>query len=123
MQELKFDQKKVLEAEQDYKNVHITPIQRAFVEIIAKTFSEYLHLPEMALKGFINFSIRDFQVNNKRDLAQYQEWSTEDKKNTNLQMNEIFEGYLSRILVDDSQKPQLREIMKQVNEKALNEFV
>ncbi len=76
---LKFDLKKVQEAEDEYKKLTITPEQRQLIEQIAQMMQNLLPLSVMAIKGNTWYSIKEWQVNNKMKITEIAQINPHDR--------------------------------------------
>lgn len=122
--DLKFKPNSVEEAEEYYKKLHVASDQKYIVVAIGKLISKYIPLPERPIRGFIWRTIREWQVKYKKDLGELSNMSPDDRVNAVVQIMEIFEFTMKRILIDKEQEPALEEAMKKTldmyNEKFAN---
>ena len=122
--DFKFKPKSVKEAEEDYNKFHASSDQKNIIVAIGKLISQYIPLPEKAIRGFIWRTIREWQVTYKKDIGELSTMSSDDRVNAVLQIIEIFETTMKRILIDKEQEPALEEAMKKTldmyNEKFAN---
>ena len=122
--DLEFKPKLVEEAEEYYKKLHVASDQKYIVVAIGKLISKYIPLPERPIRGFIWRTIREWQVKYKKDLGELSNMSPDDRVNAVVQIMEIFEFTMKRILIDKEQEPALEEAMKKTldmyNEKFAN---
>lgn len=116
MYDLKFDKKEVAKAEKDYGNVQTTPEQRQWIEHTAGIYTKYIPISDMAIKGFILYSMQKFQVNHQFDLRDYLNLSKEEREQINNEMVELIRGRLNMILVNKDQIP----LLKQASDKVLD---
>ncbi len=56
----------------DYERVHLPPELRAMIEGVAKIYSENINMSEIAMRGFILMSIKQFQI--EQEIT-FEEWS------------------------------------------------
>ena len=113
MSDLKFKPKSVEEAEEYYKTLHIASDQKYIIVAIGKLITKYIPLPERSIRGFIWRTIREWQLKYKKDLSELGSMSSADRINAVVQIMEIFETMLKRILINKEQEPVLKEAMQQ----------
>ena len=107
MTELKFDQIKVDKVEKDFSKVKLTPQQREHLNESAKIYANYIPISERAIKGFILFSMADYQVENKVDLSSFYDMKNEEKQKVIIGISDILRLRLNKILLDPKQEPLL----------------
>ena len=119
-----FKPNSVKEAEEDYTRLHIVPDQKYIVIAIGKLVSNYIPLPERAIRGLIWRTIREWQLVYKKDVSELSNMSSVDRVEAVVQIVKIFETTMKRILIDKEQEPALEEAMKKTldmyNEKFSN---
>ena len=122
--DLKFKPESIKEAEEYYKTLRVASDQKYIIVAIGKLISKYIPIPERAIRGFIWRTIREWQVTYKKDLGELSNMSSTDRVNAVVQIMEIFETTMKRILIDKEQEPALKEGMKKTldmyNEKFAN---
>ena len=67
---LKFNQTKINKMEKDYSNLEVSKELRKLNEAAGDLLGRYFPISPMALRGFINFSVRDAQVSTKMTLLE-----------------------------------------------------
>ena len=65
MTELLFNKNQIEEVEKDFQKLNLNPVQRGMIAQAAQIYVKYLPISELAIKGFISFAMRDFQVQNR----------------------------------------------------------
>ena len=85
----------------------------------AQVYIKYLPISELAIKGFISFAMRDWQVQNKRDLATFLEWPPEEQVKTTWAISELLKERLTKLLVEPEQEPVLDKAIKEAIKAAL----
>ncbi|MHA2252486.1 MAG: hypothetical protein ACXAD7_19125 [Candidatus Kariarchaeaceae archaeon] len=114
---LNFDQKAVQQAEEDFKKIDLEPRQRETINAIAKMYKEVIGMSEMAMKGFISFAIRDWQVEAKLKIEDLDHMSNEEKFSHHKRLGEHFYGRLAKI-VPENQHPILQKVFHEASEYA-----
>ncbi|MFX1375665.1 MAG: hypothetical protein ACFFA0_07620 [Promethearchaeota archaeon] len=74
-----FKKESLREAEDYYKQLHITPKQRRKIRLVSKLATNYIPISEYAMCGFAYMAIRDYQVDNKIEMSEYEDLSAEAK--------------------------------------------
>ncbi|MFX1382294.1 MAG: hypothetical protein ACFFBP_07585 [Promethearchaeota archaeon] len=111
---LKFEPKSIQEAAEYYKTIHIAPEQKAIVSSLGKMISHALSIEERAIRGFIWRSIKDWQIDHSKDLSSIANMSPENRIQALLQIINVLEKTLMRVLISKEHEPLLEEAMKQV---------
>ena len=92
------------DSEFQYKQLTLAPGQRQIVEGIGAVITKYLDIRPMAIRGFIWFSIREWQMKNKRKIEELQSSTPEDRIESVGFMFDLLKQKLIRILVSRSDK-------------------
>ncbi|MFX1312644.1 MAG: hypothetical protein ACFFHD_08540, partial [Promethearchaeota archaeon] len=95
-----FKDKSLNKAEAYYKQLHLTREQRRKVRLVSKLATHYIPISEHAMSGFAFMAIRDYQVDNKIEMTEFENMPVETKL-------EMFSDLLKRI-----RKRLLRAIVK-----------
>lgn len=106
---INFDSAAVHKAEQDYNQLSLTPEQREMIEAAAKIYTQYLPLTEMAVRGFISFAMRDWQVEHKTDIKDTTKWAPQRQFDVAEEVSVLLEQRMARALADQNQKRLLAE--------------
>ncbi len=69
---IEFDTNLLNEISIDYERVQLPPELRTMIEGVAKIYSENINMSEIAMRGFILMSIKQFQIEQK---ITFEEWS------------------------------------------------
>jgi len=85
-----FKEETLSDAEDYYKQLHITREQRRKVRLVSKLATSYIPISEHAMCGFTFMAIRDYQVDNKIKMTEFEDLSAEAKL-------EMFSDLLKRI--------------------------
>ena len=109
---LKFEPKSIQEAAEYYKTIHIAPEQKEIVTSLGKLISQALSIEERAIRGLIWRSIKDWQIDNSKDLSSIANMSPENRIKVPLQIVTMLEKTLMRVLISKEHEPLLREAMK-----------
>lgn len=94
----RFDKSKLLQAEQDYSRVKLSPKQKETVHTVAKIHAKNLKISELAARGFITYTISDWQKENKVTAETYYVLSHSEQRNALKRMSLILFEKLSRIV-------------------------
>ena len=119
MSELAFQKSKIEEVEKDFQKLNLNAIQRGMIAQAAQVYVKYLPISEMAIKGFISFAMRDYQIKNKKDLSTYLEWPPEEQLKSVWEIAGFLKERLTKLLVEPSQEPILEKAIKEAVEKSL----
>ncbi len=92
------------DSEFQYKQLTLAPGQRQIVEGIGAVITKYLDIRPMAIRGFIWFSIREWQMKNKRKIEELQNSTPEDRIQSVGYMFGLLKEKLIRILVNKADK-------------------
>ena len=111
--EVDIKEKEINIVEKDFKKITLSPIQKGMIDQAAQLYEKYLPIPLRAIRGFISLAIRDYQVQNKIDLASYLEWSPEEQVKIAWGIANSFKERLCKILVDKKQEPLLDKVIKE----------
>ena len=111
---LKFKDKFIKEAEDHYRTAHIDDQQKGFVDAFAKMFHQALPISELSIKGFMWYSIKDYQMKHKVDLRDIVNLDPQARFKVGLEVSEYFKNKLKSILRDPSQESLLDEAMDKV---------
>ncbi len=87
---IKFKEKSLNNAETYYKQLHLTREQRRKVRLVSKLATHYIPINEYAMSGFAFMAIRDYQVDNKIEMTEFENMPAEAKL-------EMFSDLLKRI--------------------------
>ena len=116
MQELKFDQKAIQDADEYYKKIHFKDNQKQIMDLVMSFISQFIPIPERALRGFMWQNLKNWQVENHKDLSYIAEASPNERLQIAIEILESFKVMLTRILIDEEQEPLLNEaIIKATN--------
>ncbi len=104
-----FDNRQVDQIEQQFKNVKVDAMQKGMASAMANLLSNFIPLHKRALRGFIFYSFQEWQQNSKAFLADMNnaEVSLEAKFNITDEINDILLDKLTRVLIDEKDKPVL----------------
>ena len=104
-----FDNRQVDQIEQQFKNVKVDAMQKGMASAMANLLSNFIPLHQRALRGFIFYSFQEWQQNSKAFLADMNnaEVSLEAKFNITDEINAILLDKLTRVLIDEKDKPVL----------------
>ncbi len=119
MTELLFKKNEIAQVEKDFQKVNLNEIQRGMIAQAAQVYIRYLPISEMAIKGFISFAMRDFQVQNKIDLATFLEWPPEEQVKTTWAISELLRQNLTKLLVKPEQEPTLDKAIKEAVKQSM----
>ncbi|MFX1275582.1 MAG: hypothetical protein ACFFBP_03980 [Promethearchaeota archaeon] len=104
---MEFKKKSLTEAENYYKQLHLTSDQRRKVRLVAKLATQYIPISEHAMCGFAFRALQEYQIENKIELTEFESMSNEATlKMINDAMNRV-KNQLLKILIDKKQEPVL----------------
>ncbi len=112
---LQFDKKAIEQYEKDYSRLNLKPTSKQYIDNFAKLYSRYLPISELAMKGFISFAMRDFQVKTHIETTEILQQPIEQRQKHFETLKEIFLEKLTKILVKPQQRAQLEAALQEVN--------
>lgn len=95
------------EAEEYYKQLHLTSDQRRKVRMVAKLATNYIPISEHAMCGFAFRALTEYQIDNKIELSAFESMSSEE---TLEMLNDVMhrvKNQLLKILIEKEQEPVL----------------
>ena len=107
---------KVFSKEENYKQLHITPEQRLFVEDLAKMLVEFLPMKEMAMRGFIIRAAKNWQMKNKKRVSDSLNWGRKEKLDFGIELMSAIFKELTRTLVKPEQEYELELVLAEAIE-------
>jgi hypothetical protein len=119
MSELLFKKNEIDEAEKDFQKLTLNAIQRGMITAAAQIYVKYLPISELAIKGFISFAMRDYQVQNQIDLSTYLEWPPEEQAKTVWAIADLLKARLTKSLIEPEQEPILKKAITEAVTQAL----
>lgn len=114
--ELKFKPKGIKDAEDYFKNVHMTQEQHTIFLDFVNIFIEHIPINEMAVKGIGWRAISEWQLKHKRDLLGLESEAPEERIKSIEEILNIVKRLLTEILEDPAQKSILDNVMKELLE-------
>ncbi|MFX1500180.1 MAG: hypothetical protein ACFFDH_04350 [Promethearchaeota archaeon] len=111
---IKFNNQELLKAEKYYRTIHISERQKSMLEPIAKAINDQIDVSELAIKGFLWRVIREWQMENQKDLAEVEGLSTDQRVSLFKKMLDLIKQSFTRILIDKSQEPLLDKALNDV---------
>jgi hypothetical protein len=115
---LEFRQEAVSQAEKDFSKLHLSPEQKQGIAGFAQLYAKFLPMSELAIKGFIAMTMRDFQVQEKIDAAAIQQFPREKREMYVKKMSKILQEKLEKVLRHPEQKIALQEAVRKAYEFA-----
>ena len=104
---MEFKKKGLTEAEEYYKQLHLTSDQRRKVRLVAKLATQYIPISEHAMCGFAFRALQEYQIDNKIELTVFESMSEEATlKMLTDTMNRV-KNKLLKILIKEDQVPVL----------------
>ena len=116
IKELKFKPKGIKDAEDYFKNVHMTQEQHAIFLDFVNIFLKHIPTNEMAVKGIGWRAISEWQLKHKRDLLGLESETPEERIKSIEEILNIVKRLLTEILEDPEQKSILDDVMKELLE-------
>ncbi|MHA2253596.1 MAG: hypothetical protein ACXAD7_24770, partial [Candidatus Kariarchaeaceae archaeon] len=114
--ELIFKPKAVKEAEDYFKNVHMTQEQHKIFLGIVGIFLQHIPINEMALKGIGWRGVSEWQLKHKRDILGLENETPEERVNSIEKILNIVKRLLTEILEDPGQKSILDDVIMKAME-------
>ena len=111
------------EAEIDLNKIQITPYQRQMVVDIAKVIHEFIPISELALRGFVLRSVKEFQLKYKITPKEIADRSPLERKEAMKIGFSILEEQLARVLRNQSDRSILKEAMNKAFEYYVDNFL
>lgn len=99
-----FRPKALKEAEEYFKNVHMTQEQHTIFLEFVRIFIKYIKLEELAAKGIGWRAVSKWQIEHKRDLIGLENETSDERIKSINQLLNIAKDELIKILEDPSQK-------------------
>lgn len=99
-----FKPKALREAEEYFKNVHMTQEQHTIFLEFVRIFLKYIKLEELAAKGIGWRAVSKWQIGHKRDLIGLESETPDERIKSINQLMNIVKDELIKILEDPSQK-------------------
>ncbi len=110
--ELTFKPKGIKDAEEYFRNVHMTQEQHTIFLNFVNLFLEHIPINEMAAKGIGWRAVSEWQLKHKRDLLGLENEIPEERIKSIEELLNIVKRLLSEILEDPEQKSILDEVIK-----------
>jgi hypothetical protein len=103
MSDLKFDEKAVKAAEEDYSKVKLDREQRTMLNAIAKIVYQFIpSLPERAIRGFMLRNIQSLQMDKKMTMANTINMTLQEQIDFSREGLDLLKGLLLNVLRDKS---------------------
>ena len=99
-----FKPKALKEAEEYFKNVHMTQEQHTIFLEFVRIFLKYIKLEELAAKGIGWRAVSKWQIDHKRDLIGLESGDPDERIKSISQLMNIIKDELIKILEDPSEK-------------------
>ncbi|MHA2271195.1 MAG: hypothetical protein ACXACI_04985 [Candidatus Hodarchaeales archaeon] len=112
---LEFCEQSIAKTEQDFSMVTLSPEGRQQITQAAWLYQKYLPLSEMAIKGFLAFAMRDFQMQMQFDLKDFFSLPRAKQATYSEMIGKLFYERVSKVLV----KPEQKNILKQAVHEAV----
>ena len=104
---MEFEPNLVKEAEDYYKKLRFASDQKDIIIEFGKLMKKFIPLSERAIKGFIWRSLKEWQLNFKRDFSEISKLDPENRIEAVVQIIEIFGARLKKVLIKKEQEPLL----------------
>lgn len=112
--ELIFKPKGLKDAEEYFRNVHMTQEQHTIFLGFVKNFLEHIPINEMAAKGIGWRAVSEWQLKHKRDLLGLESETPEERLKSIEEILNIVKRLLTEILEDPAQTSILDAVMKEL---------
>ncbi len=93
------------EAEDYYKQLHLSSAQRRKVRLISKLATNYIPISEHAMCGFAFRSLREYQIANKIELTAFESMPPDAKVEMLTDVMNRVKNELLKILIEQKQAP------------------
>ncbi|MFX1570893.1 MAG: hypothetical protein ACFFCV_21345 [Promethearchaeota archaeon] len=111
---IRFNNKEIVDAEKYYGTIHISERQKTLLEPVAKIISDQINVSERAVKGFLWRAVREWQMENKKDLSEAEALSPDQRVLLFKKIMELIKHTFTRILIDNSQEHLLDKALNDV---------
>ena len=102
---MEFKANGLTEAEDYYKELHLTSDQRRKVRLVSKLATNYIPISEHAMCGFAFRALKEYQVDNKIELSAFESMSAEAKVEMLADVMNRVKNQLLKILIKQEQAP------------------
>ena len=109
---LKFKSSSIQEAEDYYKTLHTSADQRKRMEGLSKFLSQYLSIPERAIKGFFWRVATTYQMQRHMASSEADNLTPAERLEGLKDILSLLKKELTKILVSPDQEPLLEEAFK-----------
>jgi len=113
---LEFRKEAISQAEKDFSKLQLTPEQKQVIAGAAQLYAQFIPMSQLAIKGFIAMTMRDFQVQEKLDTATINQFPREKREMYMKKMSKILQDKLEKVLFRPEQKSALQEAVKKAYE-------
>ncbi|OLS14748.1 MAG: hypothetical protein RBG13Loki_1618 [Promethearchaeota archaeon CR_4] len=113
---LEFRKEAVLEVERDFSKLQLPPDTKQGIAGAAQIYAKFLPMSELAIKGFIAMSMRDFQVQEKVDATTLNKLPKEQRERYVKIIERILQDKLEKVLLRPEQRTVLQEAVKKAFE-------
>jgi hypothetical protein len=102
---MQFKAKGLTDAEEYYKELHLTSAQRRKVRLVSKLATNYIPMSEHAMCGFAFRALKEYQVDNKIELSAFESMSADEKVTMLTDVMSRVKNQLLKILLKQEQTP------------------
>ena len=102
---MEFKTKELTEAEDYYKELHLTSDQRRQVRLVSKVATSYIPISEHAMCGFAFRALKEYQVDNKIEMSAFESMSDEAILDMLSDVMNRVKNQLLKILISQEQAP------------------
>ena len=108
-----FQEKALQDAEKKYKKVELDAQKRQTINGVAEIISKYVNIKELALRGFVLFSVKDTQQELQLELKNMANMAPQDKKRFIQTVFKKIEQKLEKIMISskDADKAKLHKAL------------
>lgn len=104
---MEFKTKELTEAEDYYKELHLTSDQRRQVRLVSKVATNYIPISEHAMCGFAFRALKEYQVDNKIEMSAFESMSDDTILEMLSDVMNRVKNQLLKILIQEEQAPVL----------------
>lgn len=113
-EEFKFDLKAIEAAEEEYHSVQPEPLQKKIIKELSEIVSKYILISKFAIRGFIILSIRKWQMEEKKLVADIMSIDPEERIIEVVKIINNCRGFLLKAMIKREQQTELDESINQV---------
>jgi len=114
---MEFEPDSIKEAVDYYKKLRFASDQKDIIIEFGKLMKKFIPLSDRAIMGFIWRSLKEWQLNFKRDLSELSKLDPGNRIEAVVQIIDIFGIRLKKVLINKEQEPILEQAMQNALER------